>query len=159
MPTATPHAIQDFYPDGFATCYGCGRLNAHGLHVRTRLDGKVGIAEFTPRAEHTGVAGFVYGGLLASLIDCHAIGTAAAMAEQAEGRAIGDAAAPRYVTASLQMDFVKPTPHGPPLALSARVVEATERKSIVEVSITVDGRETVRGRVVAVRIPASMSGG
>ncbi|MBI2407355.1 MAG: PaaI family thioesterase [Gemmatimonadetes bacterium] len=159
MPPTAPHAIQDFYPDGFATCYGCGRLNAHGLHVRTLLDGELGIAEFTPRAEHTGVAGFVYGGLLASLIDCHAIGTAAAIAEQAEGRAIGDAPAPRYVTASLQVDFVKPTPHGPPLALRARVVETTARKSIVEVSITADDLETVRGRVVAVRIPASMGGG
>ena len=28
-------AIQDFYPDDLAVCYGCGRLNAEGMHVRT----------------------------------------------------------------------------------------------------------------------------
>ncbi len=151
-------AIQDHYPDEFAVCYGCGRLNAHGLHVRTRLDGAFGVASFTPRPEHTGVTGFVYGGLLASLIDCHGIGTAAALAERAEGRDIGEAPAPRYVTASLQMDFVAPTPHGPPLEMRARLIESSARKSVVEVDIAVNGATTVKGRVVAVRIPAAMGG-
>lgn len=151
-------AIQDYYPDEFAVCYGCGRLNAHGLHVRTRLDGAFGVAAFTPRPEHTGVTGFVYGGLLASLIDCHGIGTAAALAERAEGRDIGEAPAPRYVTASLQMDFVAPTPHGPPLEMRARLIESSARKSVVEVDIVVNGATTVKGRVVAVRIPAAMGG-
>ncbi len=151
-------AIQDHYPDEFAVCYGCGRLNAHGLHVRTRLDGALGVASFTPRPEHTGVTGFVYGGLLASLIDCHGIGTAAALAERAEGRDIGEAPAPRYVTASLQMDFVAPTPHGPPLEMRARLIESSARKSVVEVDIAVNGATTVKGRVVAVRIPAAMGG-
>lgn len=149
-------AIQDHYPDAFAVCYGCGRLNAHGLHVRTLLEGDEGIARFTPRAEHTGIAGFVYGGLLASLIDCHAIGTAAAMAERAAGRAVGEAPAPRYVTASLQVDFRKPTPHGPTLEVRARVLETSARKSVLEVALFADGIATVTGRVVAVRIPDSM---
>jgi uncharacterized protein (TIGR00369 family) len=150
------HAIQDFYPEAFAVCYGCGRLNTHGLHVRTILRGDEGVAEFTPRPEHTGVSGFVYGGLLASLIDCHAIGTAAAVAERTAGRAVGDAPAPRYVTAALHVDFLRPTPHGPPLSLRARVVEATERKAVVEVDVAASGETTVTGRVVAVRIPPSM---
>ncbi len=157
--TAGPrHAIQDFYPEEFAVCYGCGRLNDHGLHVRTVLDGDDGVTSFTPRAEHTGVTGFVYGGLLASLVDCHAIGTAAALAERAEGRAIGEGRAPRFVTASLQVDFVAPTPLGPSLALRAQVIEATARKAIVVVTIAVGGATTVKGRVVAVRIPAAMGG-
>lgn len=28
-------AIQDEYPDDFAWCYGCGRLNQDGYHFRT----------------------------------------------------------------------------------------------------------------------------
>ncbi|MHB1095065.1 MAG: PaaI family thioesterase [Gemmatimonadaceae bacterium] len=159
MPTAESVAIQDHYPDEFAVCYGCGRLNAHGLHVRSVQVGEESVARYTPRAEHSGVTGFVYGGLVASLIDCHAIGAAAAAAERAEGREVGEAPAPRFVTASLHVDFVAPTPLGPPLELRARVVETTARKSVVEVSLAADGKTTATGRVVAVRIPESMRGG
>ena len=158
MPAHEPAAIQDHYPDEFAVCYGCGRLNAHGLHVRTLQQGDEGVAWFTPRPEHTGVTGFVYGGLIASLIDCHAIGAAATAAEQADGREVGDAPAPRFVTASLQVDFLAPTPLGPQIELRAHVVEATARKSVVAVWIVAAGVTTATGRVVAVRIPASMIG-
>jgi len=152
-------AIQDHYPDEFAVCYGCGRLNAQGLHVRTILEGDEGVATFTPRPEHTAVRGFVYGGLIASLVDCHGIGTAAALMERAAGRDVGAQAAPRYVTASLHVDFVAPTPHGPTLTLRARVVESSARKSVVEVEVSSAGTTTAKGRVVAVRIPATMGGG
>lgn len=169
-------AIQDRYPDAFAVCYGCGRLNAHGLHVRSVQDGEDSVAQFTPRPEQTGITGFVYGGLIASLIDCHAIGAAAAAAERQAGeRQAGEgtapigaasepanrefgAAPPRYVTASLHVDFVAPTPHGPPLVLRARVAEASARKSVVDVTVEAAGVTTARARVVAVRIPPSMGG-
>ena len=156
MPSAAPKAIQDFYPDAFAVCYGCGRLNAHGHHVRSVQEGDESVARFTPRPEHTGVAGFVYGGLIASLVDCHAIGAAAAAAERAEGREVGEAPAPRFVTAALHVDYVAPTPHGPPLELRARVVERGARKAVVEVTVTAAGGTTATGRVVAVRIPPAM---
>ncbi|MHB1310737.1 MAG: PaaI family thioesterase [Gemmatimonadaceae bacterium] len=159
MSAPAPVAIQDHYPDEFAVCYGCGRLNAHGLHVRSVQDGSESVARITPRPEHTGIAGFVYGGLIASLIDCHAIGAAAAAAERADGREIGDAPVPRFVTAALQVDFVAPTPLGPPLELRAQVVEATARKAVVTVSVVAAGVTTATGRVVAVRIPASMMNG
>ncbi|HEX7023571.1 MAG TPA: PaaI family thioesterase [Gemmatimonadales bacterium] len=150
-------AIQDYYPDDFAHCYGCGRLNPGGLHVRSTWDGDEVVARFTPRAEHLAMPGFVYGGLLASLIDCHAMGAAAATAERADGRDIGEAPAPRFVTASLHVDYRKPTPWGTELELRARVTHATERKSVVTVTVSADGAITVRGEVVAVRMPASMA--
>jgi len=154
--TDAPSAIQDHYPDEFAVCYGCGRLNAHGLHVRTFLEGDEGVATFSPRPEHTAVRGFVYGGLIASLVDCHGIGTAAALMERAAGRAVGAGPAPRYVTASLHVDYIAPTPHGPTLTLRARVVESGARKAVVEVDVLADGVTTARGRVVAVAIPDRM---
>ncbi|MFI5246300.1 MAG: PaaI family thioesterase [Gemmatimonadales bacterium] len=157
MTTSAPRAIQDFYPDDFATCYGCGRLNAGGLHVRSMRNGDEMVAHFTPHAEHMAMPGFVYGGLLASLIDCHAMGTAAAASERAEGREIGEAPSPRFVTGSLHVDYIKPTPLGPELELRAHVTHAAARKSLVTVTVTVGGTVTVRGEVVAVRIPASMA--
>ena len=150
-------AIQDQYPDDFAHCYGCGRLNAHGLHVQTEWTGTAGLARFQPRSEHVAIPGFVYGGLLASLIDCHAIGTAAAASMQAAGRRPGVDPAPRFVTAALDVRFLKPTPMGEELLLRATAVEVTDRKVIVEVSLLAGELETVRGRVVAVPIPASMA--
>jgi acyl-coenzyme A thioesterase PaaI-like protein len=150
-------AIQDYYPDDFAHCYGCGRLNHDGLHVRTRWDGDHTVASFTPRPYHIALPGFVYGGLIASLIDCHGIGTAAAAAERAAGREPGDGPAPRFVTAGLRVDFLKPTPLGPALELRASVKETTLRKVVVEATVSAAGVVTARGEVVAVPMPASMT--
>ena len=149
-------AVQDFYPDDVAHCYGCGRLNPHGLHLKTRWDGEETVARFVPRPEHTAMPGFVYGGLIASLIDCHAMGTAAAAAERAQGREIGAGAAPRFVTASLRVEYLAPTPHGPTLEIRARATEVGERKVVVHATVAADGVVTARGEVVAVRMPASM---
>jgi acyl-coenzyme A thioesterase PaaI-like protein len=101
--------------------------------------------------------GFVYGGLIASLIDCHAMGTAAAAAERAAGRAIGDAPAPRFVTASLKVNYLKPTPLGPELEVRARVVERSDRKAIIAATVSAAGVVTARGEVVAVPRPEAMS--
>ena len=149
-------AVQDHYPEDFAHCYGCGRLNTHGLHVRTIWDGEETVARFRPRPEHIALPGFVYGGLIASLIDCHAIGTAAAFVERAEGRNIGDAPSPRFVTGMLTVQYVKPTPLGPELELRARATDIAARKVTVEVTLTADGVVTARGNVIAVRMPESM---
>jgi acyl-coenzyme A thioesterase PaaI-like protein len=150
-------AVQDFYPDDFAHCYGCGRLNTHGLHVRTWWEGDETVARFTPRPEHMAMPGFVYGGLIASLIDCHAMGTASAAAERAAGRAIGEAPSPRFVTASLKVDFLKPTPLGPELEIRGAVVERSDRKAIIRATVSAGGEVTARGEIIAVRRPEAMA--
>jgi acyl-coenzyme A thioesterase PaaI-like protein len=149
-------AVQDHYPEDFAHCYGCGRLNEHGLHVRTLWDGDETVARFAPRPEHIALPGFVYGGLIASLIDCHAIGAAAAFVERAEGRDIGEAPSPRFVTGTLTVQYLKPTPLGPELELRARAVAIGARKVTVEVTVAADGVITARGNVIAVKMPESM---
>lgn len=152
----TGPALQDFYPDNFAHCYGCGRLNAAGLHVKTRWEGDETMARFTPRPEHMAMPGFVYGGLLASIIDCHAMGTASAAALRALGREIGAAPSPRFVTARLDVSYLKPTPMGPELELCGHVTARTDRKTSVHVTITADGVIVVQADVVAVPIPPHM---
>ena len=152
-----PAAIQDHYPDDFAHCFGCGRLNSRGHFIKSYVEGDEVVARFTPLPEHTALPGFVYGGLIASLIDCHAMATAAAAAEKAAGRAIGDGPAPRFVTAQLSVVFLKPTPIGGELVLRSRVAERSERKAIVEVELSANDVITARGNVVAVPMPASMA--
>lgn len=152
----TGPALQDHYPDDYSWCYGCGRHNTSGLHVKTRWDGDETVARFTPRPEHMAMPGYVYGGLLASLIDCHAMGTASAATLRAAGKGIGEAPSPRFVTANLTVDYLKPTPLGPELELRARAVEVGERKVIIEMTVTVEGVVTAKGKAVAVKIPAAL---
>ena len=151
--------IQDYYPDDFAHCYGCGRLNADGHHVRTTWDGTQAVARFTPTPVHVSVPGFVYGGLIAALIDCHAMGTAAAAAERAAGYEIGARPAPRFVTASLHVEFLKPTPLGPELELRGVADEISARKVVVAIEVRAADVVTATGKVVAVRMPETMRQG
>ena len=107
-------AFQDYYPDDLSYCYGCGRLNEDGYHIQTRWDGDETVTVFEPESCHIAIPGYVYGGLLASLIDCHSTGTASAAAYRAEGRPMGSDPPFRFVTASLHIDYLRPTPLGVP---------------------------------------------
>lgn len=157
MPNAIDRQpLQNLYPDDFAHCYGCGRLNTHGLHVKSEWLDTVCVARFQPAPYHMALPGFVYGGLIASLADCHAMATAAGAAMRAAGAEPGRDQTPRFVTASLHVDFLRPTPLGPALVLRARPIEVGERKVIVEMGIFADDAECARARVVAVRAPATM---
>jgi acyl-coenzyme A thioesterase PaaI-like protein len=149
-------AIQDLYPDDFAHCFGCGRHNESGHQLKSFVEGAEVVARFLPGPRHISVPGFVYGGLLASLVDCHAMATASAAAELAAGRRIGEGPAPRYVTASLHVEYLKPTPVGVELEIRGQVKERSERKAIVSLTVAAAGTVTVRGEAVAVRMPDTM---
>jgi acyl-coenzyme A thioesterase PaaI-like protein len=151
------HAVQDHYPADFAHCFGCGRLNEHGHHIRTFQDGDVAVATFTPRPFHMALPGFVYGGLIASLIDCHCIGAAAIAAMRAAGHEVGVDPSPRFVTAALRVDYLKPTPLGVELEVRARVKEGGGRKYVLEATVSAGGTVTARGEVVAVAMPETMA--
>src|SRR5215470_15852847 len=145
-------ALQDHFPDAVARCYGCGRLNERGLHIRTVWDGDETVTWFTPEPHHTAYPGIVYGGTVASLIDCHGAGTATAAAYREAGRPLGSEPLLNYVTARLAVDFVKPTPLGVPLELRGRVTEMKGRKVVVAVSLRAEGTERARGEVVCVQL-------
>lgn len=145
-------AVQDFYADDLAWCYGCGRLNQEGYQLKTYWDGDETVTRFTPRPHHIAIPGYVYGGVIASLIDCHGTGSAAAAAYRAEGREMGEGPAPRYLTASLHVDYLKPTPMVV-LEIRGRIKELKGRKVIVEARVLAEGDVTARGEVVAVQMP------
>ncbi len=149
-------AFQDYYPEMFSHCYGCGSLNEHGLKIQSFWDGDESVCTVTPQPYHIGMKGFVYGGLIASIIDCHSTGTAAAAAYRREGRAMDTEPPLRFVTASLHVDYLKPTPIEGPIELRSRLMEVKERKVVVETDLKVGGILCARGTVVAVKIPDSM---
>ena len=146
-------AFQDTYPENVAHCYGCGRLNEHGHQIKTYWDGDDTLTKYNPRAEHTAIPGFVYGGLIASLIDCHCTGTAAAAMYRSENRPMDSEPPFRFVTGSLHVDYLKPTPMGVELEIRGRVKEIRGRKVIVEAEVSANGVITARGELVAVQMP------
>lgn len=148
--------IQDYYPDDVAHCYGCGRLNEHGHQIKSFWDGDETISHFTPKEYHTAIPGYVYGGLIASLIDCHGTGSAALAAYRAENREPGTLPAFRFVTASLQVDYLKPTPLGVEVELRGKIIEVKGRKVITEITVSANGEVTAKGKVVAVQMPEKM---
>lgn len=150
-------AFQDFYPENVAHCYGCGRLNEHGHQIRTVWDGEETVTRFQPKPEHTAIPGFVYGGLIASLIDCHGTGTAAAAMYRAENRPMDSMPPFRFVTGSLLVSFLKPTPLGPELEIRGKVKEIKGRKVVVEATVFAAGIATARGEIVALQMPETFT--
>lgn len=150
--------FQDYYDDEVSHCYGCGRLNDHGLHIKSYWEGEESVCRYTPQPYHTAIPGYVYGGLIASLFDCHSTGTAAAAAQRAEGLSLGSEPLPRFVTARLEIDYTKPTPIGVELELRSTVKAISGRKVIVSSRLLAQGQETARCEAVLVRMPDSWRG-
>ncbi len=148
----TEKAVQDYYPDDIAVCYGCGKSNRHGYQLKTYWEDEETVCRFQPKAYHTAFPGYVYGGLIASLIDCHATATAASAKVREEGKALGIGTVGRFITASLHVDYVAPTPIDTTLELRGRVKASKGRKMVISVTLLAEGRETARGEVVALRM-------
>ena len=150
-------SFQDYYPDSLAHCYGCGKLNEHGHRIKSFWDEdnpEESVAYFTPKPYHTAIPGYVYGGLLASLIDCHGTGTAsAAMYKSVKEQDANAEPNTRFLTASLHVDYLKPTPMDVTLEIRGKVKEVKDRRVVIEEWIVVDGITTVRGEVIAVQVP------
>lgn len=142
-----PSLQERFAPQG--RCFGCGPANELGLRIQSRDagDGTV-VADWQARPEHEAFDGYVNGGILGTLIDCHSNWTAIA-ALQAAGWATD---APSTVTSELTVRFRRPTPSGRPLHLIGRAVEVAPDRVSVETSVEVDGVVTARGQAVFVPV-------
>lgn len=151
-------AIQDAMH--IKTCFGCGAENAKGLRIKTFWDGELGRCTFHPEPHMmAGPPQFLNGGIVATLIDCHAISTAIAYLYQQEGRAPGTEPGVWCVTGSMQVEYKRPTPIDRPVELMARVTKVDGRKLTVEVLLESEGKVRVEGSVVAVRVEQSWTGG
>ncbi len=145
----TEIAFQDQYPDEFANCYGCGRLNEGGLQIKSYWDGDETVCHFTPDSKYSGgFPGFLYGGMIASLLDCHGAATASAAKARAESKPLG-----RFVTASLKVDFRAPTPINTVLEIRGKVSEIKGRKVLVDLTLSASGKLCAEGSAVMVQIP------
>ncbi|MCA3392177.1 MAG: PaaI family thioesterase [Roseomonas sp.] len=144
-------AFQDQIPDNH--CFGCGPHNANGLRIKSYWDGDEAVSTFTPQPFHmAGPVNVLNGGIIGTVIDCHCICTAFADAYRREGRAIGSAPRLWYATASMKVDYLKPTPIDRPLTLRAKVLESGPKKTRISCSLIADCVESARGEVLAIRV-------
>lgn len=148
-----PTAFQDCYPERFSHCWGCGKDNPRGHHLKSYWDGEETVARFTVPPEFSGgVPGHVYGGMVASLLDCHGTASASAFAYRAAGREMGDGGEfMRFVTASLKVDYLRPTPIGVELEVRGRLLGIDGRKVQVALSLNAAGQACARGEMLAVQ--------
>jgi acyl-coenzyme A thioesterase PaaI-like protein len=151
-------SFQDYYADDYSYCYGCGRLNEKGLQIKSFWDGDESVCVYHPKPHHIAVPGFVYGGLIASVMDCHGTGTAAAAVYRDAGIPMDQEMDPpiRFLTASLHVDFLKPTPLGMPIEVRGRVVDIKGRKVVVSEELFSNGEKCAKGNVVAVKMPEDL---
>jgi acyl-coenzyme A thioesterase PaaI-like protein len=146
-------AFQDYYPDNYAHCYGCGRLNPKGLQIKSYWDDDESICRFLPQDHFTGgMQSILYGGLIASLMDCHAAGTAAAAKAKEQNIEMKPGEMPRFVTASLKVDYLAPTPVGTELELRGTVKEIKGRKVVVHVSLAAENKIRSKGELIMVQL-------
>ncbi|MCU9602263.1 PaaI family thioesterase [Pallidibacillus thermolactis] len=149
-------AVQDYYGEEIAWCYGCGRLHKDGHHFRTGWLNNTNqtVTYYRPTKDQIGIPGFIYGGLIASLIDCHSMGSAALVLHRKNGHEIGDGTEPpRFVTASLHIDYLKPTPEGALLKAVGTVEEIHPKKWKVVTEMFADDIFCAKGEVIAAVMP------
>jgi len=157
---SAPDAGQDPFDDGRALqyrlqvhCFGCGVLNAHGLHIKSRWQGDELVCVWQPRPEHIAFPGRVYGGTIASIVDCHAIWASLSVHCREAGHDLSSGPPPfGVVTGSLRVNFLKPASVAQALELRARIVEHGERKSVVACSVRQGAMECATAEVVTVRV-------
>jgi acyl-coenzyme A thioesterase PaaI-like protein len=125
-------------------CFGCGRLNDHGLQIKSHWEDDEVVCRWQPEPAHVGLPGRVQGGVIATTIVCHSLWTATAAACRNESIEIKEPMGFAYSTTSLSLEFLAPTPIDGLLTLRARVTAIDERRATVVCSVYVDGQETTR---------------
>src|SRR6185369_15542470 len=102
-------------------CFGCGPANTRGLRLKSYVGDDCVTATFTPWPEHDNGLGFLNGGIIATVLDCH---TAAAVLHEAsvQGWEAPPGAPLAFVTAGIDVRYLRPSPLDNPVDLRAVVV-------------------------------------
>lgn len=145
--------LQDYYPDDYSHCYGCGGLNENGLQIKSYWEKDECICTFLPDKRYSGgKKDILYGGLIASLIDCHGAATAAGAQARELGITLEKGKIPRFVTASLKVDYIAPTPVETKLELRGVVKELKGRKVTVAITLSANDRVCAEGELIMIQI-------
>lgn len=131
-------SLQDqYFPN--LPCFGCGPANAEGLRLKSFVEGDLVVASFTGWPQHDNGLGYLNGGIIATVLDCHSAAVVTHAAYLHGWPALPGADLP-YVTAGLDIRYQRPTPLAEEVRLMGRVLEASEPEITAEVWIESDGK-------------------
>jgi acyl-coenzyme A thioesterase PaaI-like protein len=134
-------------------CHGCGADNQQGLRIKSYWDGDEAVASWHAQPHHCGgTKENLNGGIIASLIDCHSLNLAIAHAYKQEQRRIGSTPRIGYVTANLNVSYLKPTPLVEPIHLRAKLIKIDGRKAWVSCALSAAGELRATGEVLGIRV-------
>ena len=146
--------IQDYYPDAFANCFGCGRNNSHGLHTQTWWihEAKMGYCKFTPNAHCCGYKSVFHGGLLSSVIECNSVATSIAATFYEEELDLNKDLV-FYVLGEINhTKFIRPVPINSEVEVKTRIVELHPRKALCHVEVYGNKILCATARTTTVRV-------
>lgn len=145
--------FQDHIPGNI--CFGCGRDNHEGLNISSYWEDKEAVCIYHSDDRFQGWKNIMNGGIIATLVDCHTMCTAAAHAYRLEKRELGTLPTYKYATGTLTVKYLKPTPNDKPVELRATVIEQKGKKSIIECAVYSEGVKTAEANVVGIRVFSS----
>ena len=153
-------AIQDRYGERFQHCWGCGPKNDLGLHLKTypSIDGKSCISRIKLENAYTGgVPSNVFGGMIATIFDCHGTASAAWFAHHQKGLELTESTViGRFITARLEIDYLSPSPIEDEIVVISTLEELGERKAIIAMEMTVATKVRAKAKMVAVAVKDHM---
>ncbi|MCP9017739.1 thioesterase [Streptococcus sp. CF8-6] len=153
-------AIQDRYGERFQHCWGCGPKNDLGLHLKTypSIDGKSCISRIKLENAYTGgVPSNVFGGMIATIFDCHGTASAAWFAHHQKGLELTESTViGRFITARLEIDYLSPSPIEDEIVVTSTLEELGERKAIIAMEMTVATKVRAKAKMVAVAVKDHM---
>ncbi len=134
-------------------CFGCGNDTKNGLHVKSFWGEDVSLCDWQPKVSHQGWPKIMNGGIIATIIDCHSMGTAMAYALKHENRSLGSLPEYKYATGTLSIKYIAPTPNLP-VRLKASVISYSKKKVLIKCELTpIKLRKvTVSAEVLAFRV-------
>ncbi|KAB1854569.1 PaaI family thioesterase [Acinetobacter tandoii] len=152
----TKIAFQDLYAEDFSHCFGCGRNNKYGHHLKSYWNDGMNktIAKITPSNVYTGgVPDHLYGGMIASLLDCHGAASAAAFKSKSLHIPFdGSVYLARCVTGSLLVNFIKPTPIESEILIQGKLISIEGRKIKVGLLLIVNNEICATAEMLAIEL-------
>jgi len=147
----SPQIFQDFMPGNI--CFGCGKNTKNGLHVKSFWSDDVSLCVWHPKVFHQGWPKIMNGGIIATIIDCHSMGTAMAYALKQENRPLGSLPEYKYATGMLSIKYISPTPNLP-VSLRASVMSYSKKKVLIKCELTPIKlrKATVSAEILAFRV-------
>ena len=126
--------------------------NNDGLQIKSFWEGEESVCQWESEKQYQGWPGLLNGGILATLVDCHCMGTAMADAYKREQRSLDSEPIYRYATGTLTVKYLKPTPNDQMLELRAQVTEVKGRKTVLKCNVMANGEMTATADVIAIRV-------